>query len=249
MRMGQGVLMCWFVVTACANEDVVLFDFRGGGAAGASGMQSMTGMGATAAGGDTASVDPMTAGDTPNAGAGDATNAVQPQSCQTNTDCPAGSCEKLNCSDPKGSCINQPVCFNQTPKPVCGCDGVTYWNDCSRQKAGQSSSTVDACSGTAIRCRMDADCGGTDLVCGHLLGSVSACSEGMFGQHGPGPGDPQGNPVPLGTCWSIPDSCDAGTDESRWTECGAGTPMTCLDTCSALRTGRFFVPSPSGTCP
>ncbi|HSU41806.1 MAG TPA: hypothetical protein VLJ38_19640, partial [Polyangiaceae bacterium] len=115
MRTGRGVLMCWFVVTACANEDVVLFEFRGGGAAGASGMQSASGTGGTANGGSAASTDVSTAG-AADIAAGDVTGAPSPPpSCRSNGDCPYGwSCEKLNCTDVTGSCIARPVCSDQT---------------------------------------------------------------------------------------------------------------------------------------
>jgi hypothetical protein len=243
MRKGRGVLLFWLAVTACANEDVVLFDFRGGGGAGMAGMPST---GGASTGGSVGSGDTTTAGDAPNAGAGDSTNTESP--CQSNVDCPIGwICEKASCTAPTGSCT-YPVCFDQAPQLVCGCDGVTYWNDCLRKHAGQAASTAGQCTSSVTRCRDAADCSSTSNVCGHLFASADACGDGMFGQRGPGP-DPQGNPPVPGTCWSMPASCDATIDTLRWSECGAAAPMTCLDTCNALSTGRFFVQSPAGTCP
>lgn len=248
MRMGRAALLFWLAVTACANEDVVLFDFRGGGGAGMAGIAGVPSTGGAATGGSAGGGEQTAAGDASNAGASDSTNTESPPSCQSNGECQAGwSCDKPSCTATTGSCIPYPVCLDPTPRLVCGCDGVTYWNDCLLKQAGQADSHSGQCLMDAKPCRNAAECGGTNK-CGHLFASADACGDGMFGQRGPGP-DPQGNPGPPGTCWSIPNSCDAISDTLRWSECGAAAPMTCLDTCNALQTGRFFVQSPAGTCP
>lgn len=257
MRSPLRALLLGLVATACANEDVVLFDFRGGSAgAGATAGGFVVaappgGMGGMPAAGSAGSPVLPAGGTVAEAGNADMSEAGAGSTCQTDNDCEYGfSCEKKLCSDATGSCLQHPACFDQTPNPVCGCDGVTYWNDCLRKEAGIAASTPGQCGTDAKLCRSASDCGGTNPACGHLLFAPDTCGAGMmFGQHGPGPDQ---GPPPQGTCWALSDSCDPSTDPFRWNECGTGQTTqtaTCTDTCSALSAGRFFVKSMAGACP
>lgn len=60
---------------------------------------------------------------------------IQGKTCPEGQRCdnPPGQC---NVADAQGVCLPKPESCNRRIEPVCGCDGVSYGNDCLRQMAG-----------------------------------------------------------------------------------------------------------------
>jgi hypothetical protein len=149
--------------------------------------------------------------------------------CSMPSDCYEGSfCDKKGaCDSPYGECEHHPVLCGNEEHEVCGCDGVTYFNDCLRKAAGVTKSHDGECTTEAVTCggASGGACPGS-AVCAILLG---------FGDAGPG----ACSPGATGTCWVVPPTCPLPTTLDRWDECHAHGAR-CLDTCSAIQSGEAY---------
>ena len=159
--------------------------------------------------------------------------------CVDDVDCPVSwECQRRLCGDELGICEPHPIFCDPFPLPVCGCDGVTYWNDCVRRQGGAPAGTPGECRGNARECMTGEDCGVEGATCPHLFLPDEPCS-----------------PSGVGTCWSVPVNCDPAADPRGWVECPNGGqppmgmplpgPLPCVDTCAALRSdASYFLARP-----
>jgi hypothetical protein len=158
--------------------------------------------------------------------------------CATNADCGETSfCAKSACKDATGSCQLRPVECNGDDQRYCGCDGVTYWNECLRQQYGVAASTMGECRVGAAMCQPEgpSSCPVIGASCERLLTQGEMC----------------GGNVP-GVCWVVPlvpTTCTGpgGGPPSLWMAC-AGPPM-CVDTCTAIQSGEPYHPTSPTACP
>jgi hypothetical protein len=70
--------------------------------------------------------------------------------CKSDADCTdAQYCQRPaeDCSAPTGTCTDRPEVCADLYQPVCGCDGVTYGNECRMQAAGASLRSDGTCDG------------------------------------------------------------------------------------------------------
>jgi hypothetical protein len=168
-------------------------------------------------------------------GGGVPPSMMAPQPCQSDDDCQGWICDKPGCdAATPGSCVPFPTFCDPSPRPVCGCDGVTYWNDCIRLQSHARVSASEQCRDTACTCEVGSDCKVPNASCGHLLPPDAMCGHAM------------------GACWVLPFECDAAADPKRFRECKppAGVPPQCVDTCTAISQEHSFAELQRGeACP
>jgi hypothetical protein len=163
------------------------------------------------------------AGDQPvDSGGGDAgvatdARAGETAACTTSAECAAHeSCERSGCAAALGQCTPQRFLCDDAPDPVCGCNGLTYFNDCLRRRDGVALLEAGECSHGAVHCDADSPCP-AGAYCAYLLRSEGACTDARSG-----------------VCWVVPASCaDPRVGGDRFAPCGAGA--ACVDACTAIQ--------------
>jgi len=121
--------------------------------------------------------------------------------------CAAGECTVIPASDPSKA-------------PVCGCDGVNYWNTRTAASFGMSTASTGACL-------VAKTCGGfagtpctAGRICALAVNNGSSCSGTDLS----------------GTCWGMPTSCGGG-DAAVFRICGS---LSCTSECTAMSQGTPF---------
>jgi hypothetical protein len=172
--------------------------------------------------------------------------------CVDTTDCARNAfCEKRSCDSVGGSCEPRPIVCEDEASPVCGCDGVTYWNDCLRRVAGVSAMAEGECTKTALTCGpkgSDPSRPPPPRDPGDPAEPLFGCPEGAscarllpFGGTDPTPtADECPRDELQGTCWSLPAVCpSANPGSDRWLPCGVAN-APCATTCEAIRSGEPY---------
>lgn len=243
------------VALGCDGRELTVFNVPGGGSAGmltnvAQGGSSNGGGGAGVAGvvGSTSGAGGSAAGsggsDVMNSnGSGNGSMAgapygngggmggapgTMPKPCMDDTDCGGWICDKDGCDATTGVCVPYPFFCSPDPQPVCGCDGVTYWNDCIRLQSTPHTQLAqrEQCHASACTCEQTSDCDVPYASCAHLMGPNETC-----GSH------------TMGACWVLPPACGPNNDLKRWRECkppDGSPPGACVDTCQAVRSERPY---------
>jgi hypothetical protein len=169
--------------------------------------------------------------DLPAAATDDGDGAVA-RPCIVNRDCPASyMCGRVQCAAPTGRCEPLPLVCSEVSGPICGCDGVTYWNDCVRRLAKVSSSAAGECYDAP------ALCGGKDnracpanTYCAHVS-PVGVC-----------------DPMEPGRCWGMPTTCPTGVKIGTYNCAAPQEPANCVGLCAAIKSELPHVLSAADVC-
>ncbi len=130
--------------------------------------------------------------------------------CPSNQVCDYSTPSKCGLGSVVGRCITLPASCPTTSNPVCGCDGVTYANDCERQKARAQLDHTGSCVVTS---------------CGSCNASQTYCNT-----YAPGPAGSQ----LVVSCNAMPSSCAATPTcacvcSALGVTCGSPASCTCTE--------------------
>lgn len=216
----HGVVLLGALLAACGSEDVLVFDTLPG--SGGSSGELTSSVGGSSSSSSVTATETSTATVT-------STTGMPTEPCGDVYDC--GNyffCQKDSCSTAIGACEPRPVLSDPDPDPVCGCDGVTYWNDSLRRQFGVASSTAGECSEYARRCDSGEDCGAFGMFCARILPPGRSCGPELY-------------PPPKGTCWAVPPRGEGLMDSNIFLLCpnpSMPAPEHCVDSHWAI-TSQF----------
>ncbi|MGZ3447955.1 MAG: hypothetical protein ACXVEF_00060 [Polyangiales bacterium] len=158
-------------------------------------------------------------------GPGDVGTLDATTGCDTNSDCAVGTfCFKVGCTV-KGTCGPLPSGISNYG-PVCGCDGVTYWNSFHAATFSVGVHNDGPCTGPDRKtCSAPGECPEfTNSECVFSLGDKASCSVA----------------APIGTCWRTPTGkiCPVGKSGPPVSTCDG----TCKTECDAIKLkAKFYV--------
>jgi hypothetical protein len=138
----------------------------------------------------------------------------------------------------------RPTFCDSTRAPVCGCDGVTFWNDCIRRARGEHAAAQGECTTAPADCAgpTKKTCALPGASCAILVPLDVKCDGPMHDQA-------------TGVCWVLPLTCPPASDptpDPKWGSCMPGPPgpkPECLSTCDAIRTNEPHRALGLATCP
>jgi hypothetical protein len=182
------------------------------------GTSSSTGPGGTGGATTTGSTSSASSSSSTAAGTGGAGTGGGPQTCTWSKTDPCGAgeyCDATACG--AGTCVAVGTTETQDRTPVCGCDGVTYWNASVAARHGMAVAQGGACSPGKT-------CGGfANLQCP----SGASCN-----YHIPDKGTCGGADLG-GTCWTVPATCMPGIGFGPNTRACAS--LSCTDECDLIK--------------
>jgi len=151
--------------------------------------------------------------------------------CASSDDCATDSyCEKEDCSEALGKCKKRPSFCDSTADAVCGCNGVTYWNDCLRKLSGVAAKVEGECTDPK-GCNDTTACPDPAASCARLAYEPKDCPR-----------------VSNGRCWVLPETCPKDTASGgKWRKCEPAP--TCGGLCEAIRAEVPYVRLAESTCP
>jgi hypothetical protein len=188
-------------------------------------------------------------------------DAEGPTCSPTSMPCPAGEFCSGTCADPSsGHCqkiVASSTCTQLPFSPVCGADGVSYFNDCLRRAAQQSLCSLGqclppplcadggVCPGAKTPTFCETTCFDKTQSCAQFLSfppplSLSSDFEKLMCTVFDSP-----QAAPFHFCWRLPDECpDASSLTVQACESG-GELSAPIDGCAAIRDGGVLIQTPT----
>lgn len=179
---------------------------------------------------------------------------TQCKTCNADSDCASNQfceCRAGTCSKIGGTCVTKPRACPEYVKPVCGCDGTTFPNDCIREAAGACKAHDGAC--VTPTCQTDLDCDDGNFC------TVDRCVNGQC-EHDcicvePASGSTCCGPGPLcvtTTTTTLPPTCTRDADCDDGDPCSADRCVNgvCEHACVCLAPNGASTccPGPSALC-
>jgi hypothetical protein len=165
------------------------------------------------------------------AGSGGAGKGGAPGNCKSDNDCDRDAyCKKATCEAMQGTCtMRGPECRGASAafEPVCGCDGITYWNSCVIEHEGFSVASQGECTGAnRPKCTRD---GGSDSCPArghaHCYRPVEMCGD---------------TSPTMGVCWVLPDECPEDEAQNQRYCGGTDGSARCIGLCEVIDAENSF---------
>jgi Kazal-type serine protease inhibitor-like protein len=154
-----------------------------------------------------------------------------PGNCTGDDDCDADEyCKKASCDAAMGSCTARgPECRGSSAafEPVCGCDGITYWNTCVIEHEG-------------FNVALHGECTGNDRpTCTRVAGGDSCPPRGHA--HCYRPVEECGDSSPTtGVCWVLPTECPPNEAQTERYCGGTAGSARCIGLCEVIDAENSF---------